>query len=195
MLSMSNLEQAREAVRGGGVIAYPTEAVYGLGCDPLDEQAVAHLKALKERPANKGFVLVANHFSQLAPFCGVIGNTAWQRVRQTWPGPHTWVFPRTLTCPPWLHDRSAGIAVRVSAHPVVAALCDLCNCALVSTSANLSGEPPLRTAREVEKQFGERLDCIVAGDLGGGGAPTPIRDAASGRLIRQAAAGQDADGS
>jgi len=187
MLNIPDLEAARAAVRGGGVVAYPTEAVYGLGCDPLDERAVARIAALKGRPTGKGFILIASHFSQLAPFCAVIGNAAWRRVKQTWPGPHTWVFPRTLKCPPWLHDRSAGIAVRVSAHPVAAALCDVCNCALVSTSANLSGQPPLRTAREVADCFGEQLDCIVEGDVGGAAAPTAIRDAASGRLIRQGA--------
>ena len=184
LVEFPNVEPARKAVRDGGIIAYPTEAVYGLGCDPLDERAVARLIALKQRPADKGLILIANHFLQLEPFCGVVGNAAWRRVKKSWPGPYTWVFPAAAACPSWLRGERPGIAVRVTAHPVAAALCDACNCALVSTSANVSDAPAARSASQVEEAFGDKLDCIVVGDTGGMHAPTSIRDAMSGRGIR-----------
>ena len=179
------INQASEAVRRGGVIAYPSEAVYGLGCDPLNRDAVARVNQIKSRPAGKGFILVAATPAQLEPFCDMTNADFRRRAAADWPGPVTWVFPQADGCPEWLCGAHPGIAVRVSAHPVVAALCRACDSALVSTSANSSGAPPAVTAQQVKDIFGDALDYIVDGEVGELARPTVIRDVASGQVIRK----------
>jgi L-threonylcarbamoyladenylate synthase len=177
---------AAAALRRGGVVAYPTEAVYGLGCAPGDAAAFEHLFALKQRPATQGVLLIAADFAQVETYIdgAAVPAPALERVRSTWPGPHTWVFPRAASTPPWLAGGHAGIALRVTAHPLAAALCRAFGGALVSTSANRHGEPPARTADEVRSAFGSGLAYILAGPTGGLERPTPIRDAISGARIR-----------
>ncbi len=135
------------ALRAGGVIAYPTEAVYGLGCDPFNAAAVAHLFALKQRPAGQGVLLIAADFAQVERFIGDAPEDAVARARASWPGPHTWVFPRSAATPDWLAGDHAGIALRVTAHTLAAQLCDAFGGALVSTSANRHGAAPARSPR------------------------------------------------
>ena len=179
------LNSACKLIRGGGLIAYPTEAVFGLGCDPMNERAVQRLSEIKKRPQNKSYILIADNFAQLHPFCAPIDDSRWQRVKRDWPGPYTWVFPAAELCPHWLCDKGIGIAVRVTAHPVAAALCNLCQHALVSTSANLSGNPPAKTWQEVEATFNDTIDYIVCADVSDPtGKPTIIRNATSGERIR-----------
>lgn len=179
------LIQACRIISAGGIVAYPTEAVFGLGCDPNNQQAVARLSVIKQRAQNKAYILIASDFSQLAPFCAALSEAQWSRVSKTWPGPHTWIFPTTLTCPTWLGDGRRGIAVRLTAHPVAAALCKVCKHALISTSANISSQPAARSAQAVQEIFGNAIDCIVAGEVGDkSAAPTTIRDALTGEKIR-----------
>jgi L-threonylcarbamoyladenylate synthase len=180
------LAAAVAALRGGAVIAYPTEAVYGLGCDPLAEAALARLFVLKQRPPTQGVLLIADDFSQIEPFIdlAVVPAQALARARATWPGPHTWIFPRSQSTPAWLAGAHAGIAVRVTAHAQAAALCRAFGGALVSTSANRHGEIPARSAGEVRAMFGAGLGFILDGATGGLERPTPIRDAMSGEALR-----------
>jgi L-threonylcarbamoyladenylate synthase len=172
------------ALHAGAVIAYPTEAVYGLGCDPLNESAVARLFALKQRPRDQGVLLIAAEFDQLKPFIDEVPAQAIARACSTWPGPHTWVFPRSAATPAWLAGGHAGIAVRVTAHPPAVQLCRAFGAALVSTSANPHGRPPARSAAEVRAMFGTELPFILEGLVGGLERPTPISDAVSGDAIR-----------
>lgn len=178
------ITKAVAAVRTGGVIAYPTEAVYGLGCDPFNRTAVARLFALKQRPASQGVLLIAADFSQVEKFIGAAPPEAIARARATWPGPHTWVFPRSATTPAWLAGEHAGIAVRVTAHTIAGRLCQIFGGALVSTSANRHGAAPARSAGEVLAAFGDELAYVLDGLTGGLEQPTPIRDAISGDVIR-----------
>lgn len=178
------LRAAARAVRDGGLIAYPTEAVYGLGCDPLDERAVRRLLALKRRSIYKGLILIAADFAQLEPFLQPLTVSERERLAATWPGPHTWVIPARTSTPRWLRGRHDTLAVRVTAHPLAAALCRVCGHPLVSTSANLSGRPPARTALAVRRQLGRALDYLLAGPTGGAAKPTEIRDLRSGRSFR-----------
>jgi L-threonylcarbamoyladenylate synthase len=178
------LAQATAALRAGGVIAYPTEAVYGLGCDPFNADAVTRLFALKQRPAGQGVLLIAADFAQVEKFIGCAPAEAIARARATWPGPHTWVFPRSAATPPWLAGNHTGIALRVSAHPLAAELCRAFGGALVSTSANRHGTKPLLTAAAVRADFGAELAYILDGQIGGLERPTPIRDAVSGDVFR-----------
>ena len=178
------IAQAVAALRQGGVVAYPTEAVYGLGCDPSDADAVARLFALKQRPATQGVLLIAADFAQVEKFIGPTPADAIARARATWPGPQTWVLPRSAQTPPWLAGGHSGIALRVTAHALAAQLCRAFGAAIVSTSANRHGEPPARSAAEVRSAFGDELAYILDGPTGGLDRPTPIRDAIDGEIIR-----------
>lgn len=180
------LAAAVAALRAGGVVAYPTEAVWGLGCDPRDEAAFARVFALKRRPPAHGVLLIAADFGQLLPYIDLDATPAAARVRAlaTWPGPHTWVFPRAAGVPAWIAGAHAGIALRVTAHTPAAALCRAFGGALVSTSANRHGEAPARSRNEVHAMFGERVDAILNGETAGLERPTPIRDAITGASVR-----------
>ena len=184
----SNLDQeiaaAVEALRRGAVIAYPTEAVYGLGCDPSNADAVARLFALKQRPATQGVLLIAADFAQVEKFIGPAPAAAIARARESWPGPQSWVLPRSAQTPAWLAGAHAGIGLRVTAHPLAARLCQAFGAAIVSTSANRHGAPPARSAAEVRSAFGDELAYILDGPTGGLERPTPIRDAIGGEIIR-----------
>ena len=177
---------AVEALRNGGVVAYPTEAVYGLGCDPSSRAAVAHVFELKQRPVGQGVLLIAADFAQVEKYVDTdqLPADALARAQATWPGPHTWVFPRSAATPPWLAGAHAGIALRVTAHAPAVALCRAFGAALVSTSANRHGEAPARTAADVRSAFGMELAYILDAPIGGLERPTPIRDACSGEVIR-----------
>lgn len=179
------VRQAAAVLRAGGLVAYPTEAVWGLGCDPENESAVMRLLALKERDWRKGLILVGSDFSMLEPYTAPVSNSALKRAFATWPGPATWVFPCDDYCPSFLTGEFDSIAVRVSAHPVVRLLCERFGGAVVSTSANRSGFPPARAAADVRLQFGRRAPFILPGALGGLENPTVIRNVITGAILRR----------
>jgi len=187
----NNLQQGQfaelvAALKNKDVIAYPTEAVFGVGCDPDNELAVSRLLTLKQRPVEKGLILIAASFEQLKPYIDEHALTAAQReaVFSRWPGPVTFVFPARPSTPRWLTGRFDSLAVRVTDHPLVKALCLEFGKPLVSTSANLSGLPPCRTAEEVRQQFGDDFP-VLHGETGGRQNPSEIRDALTGELFRQ----------
>jgi L-threonylcarbamoyladenylate synthase len=182
----ATVDAAAALVRDGGVLAYPTEAVYGLGCDPHDRDAFDRLFALKGRPATQGVLLIAADFDQVAPYINLaaVPSAVLDDVRASWPGPHTWIFPRSDHVPDWVAGAHAGIALRVTAHAPAAALCRALGAPLVSTSANPHGEPPARDVPTLERYFGDRLDGVLEAALGGQERPTTIRDALSGAIIR-----------
>ena len=176
------LAQAGQVIRNGGVVAYPTEAVYGLGCNPLDAKAVYRLLALKRRPVEKGLILIASSLDQLLPFVQFEGDWT-EQVKASWPGPHTWLLPAAPELPYWINGGRDSVACRVTAHPIASALCEHVGHALVSTSANRSGQQPARTPLQVRLRC-PGVDNIVCGKLGDLKNPTPIRDARSGAQIR-----------
>lgn len=179
-----HLRVAARLLQQGGVIAYPTEGVWGLGCDPFNEQAVRRLFDLKQRSEAKGLIIIAASMAQVEGWLG--GLTLAQRAAcaATWPGPYTWVVPATQA-PRWLRGCHDSMAIRVSAHPGVQALCRAFGGALVSTSANVSGKSPARDALVLRQQFGRGLDYILPGQLGGDGKPSEIRDARTGIVLRK----------
>jgi len=173
-------------LRRGRILAYPTEAVWGLGCDPADEHAVQRLLRIKQRPVEKGVILVAAHLDPLRPWLD-LATLAPQRlaaVLETWPGPHTWVMPASATAPAWIRGAHDGIAIRISAHPTVVALCEAFGGALVSTSANRAGEPPAYARAELDPDLLAEIDGVVDGRTGGLAQPTRIRIAATGQVLR-----------
>lgn len=177
---------AASLLRRGAVVAYPTEAVWGLGCDPHDEAAVARLLAIKQRPVDKGLILVAADLDALRPWLDLQALPAARlaEVVRDWPGAHTWVMPAAAGAPRWITGAHDGIAVRVSAHPDVAALCRAFGGALVSTSANRAGRPPARARAELDPALLAGVDGVLAGQTGGLAQPTPIRVALDGRVLR-----------
>jgi L-threonylcarbamoyladenylate synthase len=179
--------RAAECLRAGEVIAYPTEAVYGLGCDPMCEAAVRRVLALKRRKPEEGLILIADCCARFLPFVAEVRAERLERARASWPGPVTWLFPRAPAVPDWLAGSHTTIALRVTDHPVCRALCAAFEGAIVSTSANPSGAEPARSADEVREYFGDGLAGIVEGELGGRAAPSEIRDLATGRVLREGA--------
>jgi len=177
---------AAAVLHRGGVIAYPTEAVWGLGCDPFDETAVMRLLAIKQRPVDKGVILIAGARPQLDGLLDWDALTDAQRdaVLASWPGPNTWIVPATPRVPRWITGTHDGVAVRVSAHPGVIALCAAFGGPLVSTSANLAGEPPAFARDALDPRVIAQLDGVASGETGGLASPTAIRDARSGARIR-----------
>jgi len=180
------VRQAVRALRRGGLVAYPTEAVYGLGCNPLDPYAVGRLLALKHRPVAKGLILIAERFEQLAPWLAGVPPRLAERALATWPGPVTWTWPAQDWVPDWLRGEHSTLAVRVTAHPVAAALCRRWGGALVSTSANPAGLRPARNPLHVQCYFGNQVDTIIHGATGPRSSPTPIHDLLSENIIRPA---------
>lgn len=185
-LQSQDIESIVEVLHQGGVIAYPTEAVFGLGCDPQQDAAIEKLLALKQRPADKGLILIAAEERQLYPYLDLqqISEATWQRVRASWPGHVTWLLPVASTVSTLLRGVHSTLAVRVTTHAQVQTLCTAFGGPLVSTSANLAGQSPARTVQEVIQQFDDQLDAVLAGDTGGADKPSEIRDALTGRILR-----------
>lgn len=178
------IDRAVAALRAGGVVLHPTEAVWGLACDPFDAAAVATVYALKDRPAGKGLILVADEFSRLAPLLAPVPDDRMRAAAASWPGPHTWIFPVSDRCPSWLAGERASLAVRVSAHPLVRALSSAFAGPLVSTSANRSGRPAPRTLDEVDARLRVGVAATLPGPTSHLDRPTPIRDVMTGEFLR-----------
>lgn len=179
-----HLRQAARAINAGGIIAYPTEAIYGLGCHPLNPEAVFKLLRLKQRSVTKGLILIADCVESLQPFVDTLSEPAMSPVLESWPGAATWLIPARPGVPYWLTGEHTTLAVRVTAHPIAAALCRVAGTPLVSTSANISSHTPARTPLEVRLRCENGIDLILHGETGGLKKPTPIRDALSGRVVR-----------
>ncbi len=184
---IATVSEAVDALLIGDVIAYPTEAVFGLGCDPDNEQAIKRLLVLKQRPENKGLIIIAADISQLLNYVrdDLITNEMWQAVKQTWPGPVTWLMPAKTSVSRLLTGEHDTLAVRVTAHSVARQLCEHFGKPIVSTSANISGLSAARSVEEVNQQFANGLSCIVDGVVDRAASPSEIRDLLSNQVIRK----------
>jgi len=184
MLRFMSIRKAALALRSGGVIAYPTEGVYGLGCLPDEAEAVAEILLMKKRKAEMGLLLIASNEEQLAPWIDLPGNLSIPPPSQQ--HPVTWVVPAADDAPYWITGGRDTVAVRVTDFPIAAALCDAANSALVSTSANVSGHQPARNTYVLRHQFHDLVDYIVPGRCGPAAGPSEIRDLKSGSTLRPA---------
>ncbi len=169
----------------GSVIAYPTEAVWGLGCDPKNRTAVHRILQIKQREESKGLILVAANQAQISELLVGLSDRQRDLLDRSWPGPITWLIPDPKNLiPEWIKGEHQSVAIRVSAHPVVIALCESFGGPIVSTSANRAGEPEIRSGLIIEEQFSFTIDAIVEGELGQSQQPSEIRDLTTGARLR-----------
>ena len=183
-IDTSLIRRAAISLSQWGLIAYPTEGVWGLGCDPANEEAVGRLLQLKARPIEKGLILVAGSLGQLSPYFASLPNKNNLLVEHG--RPVTWVVKHGGHCPDWLSGGRDTLAIRLSSHPVICALCQEFGGPLVSTSANPTGADPALTGEEVKNYFSDLIDVMVEGELGGENGASEIRDFPSGKILREA---------
>ena len=188
-LDAVELEQAVHVLQQGGVIAYPTEAVYGLGCDPKNLEAVKKILDLKQRKKEKGLILIASNFEQLKIYISPLEKTIEKKLLDSWQEHRdaiTWLVPVDKDISIYLKGQFETLAVRVSHHPVVKALCDKFDGAIISTSANIATQEAARTAEQVKQIFDDKIDYIIDGDTDINAQPSEIRDALTDKIIRTA---------
>lgn len=180
-----NIELACQNLKQGNIIAYPTEAVWGIGCDPHNEAAVTKILSLKDRPVHKGLILVGGYLEQFEPLLSGLGDEHRALLNCSWPGHITWLVPDPdRLIPQWIKGSHQSVAIRVSAHPVVQELCAAFAGPIVSTSANTAGEQEIRSRLILEEKFADKIACIVDGELGQAANPSEMRDLLSGKVIR-----------
>lgn len=181
MLMSAN--HAADVLLGGGIIAYPTEGVFGLGCLPDDPGALQRLIDLKQRDAGKGLILIAARREQLDDWIALPEGASIPRPDPT--HPVTWIVPPGERVHPLLRGQHAGLAVRITSNPVAAAICDAVDSPITSTSANLSGRPTARNRFVLRRQFAQHVDYIVPGDCGPASGASEIRDLKTNQILRR----------
>lgn len=176
--------QAAQWLLAGGVIAYPTATVYGIGCLPDDAAALEQVLRVKDRDAGKGLIIIAAHRAQLAPFAAELGDEQWDQIEQPESPPTTWVVPATTSLSALISGGRETVAVRISRWPITQALCEAAGTALVSTSANLSGQPATMDYRSLSPELLRHLNGVLIGECANIGKPSTIRDLLSGAVLR-----------
>ena len=183
MTPLSDLAGIKHFLRRGGVIAYVTESCFGLGCDPTNRRAVRRILRLKHRPQGKGLILIGSDVSQFRRFLAPLSDVLSARFPEWWPGPTSLLLPRSRHCPRWLTGRHEKLAVRVTAHPDAMRLCRALRMALVSTSANRSGQRPARTYAQCQRLFGSKV-WVLPGRVGQRKRPSSIYAWGDDKIIR-----------
>jgi L-threonylcarbamoyladenylate synthase len=188
-VSGTNLQPEISVLKQGGIIAYPSEGVWGVGCDPFNEDAVKGVLQLKNRGPDKGLILVGSRLQQIQPLLETLTPKLREILEQSCPGPDTWLIPDPdQVIPRLIKGKFDTVAIRISKHPIVKRLCDDFAGLIVSTSANPEGLPPAQSAAEVLKYFPagmkKNIDCVVPGELGSLSGPSKIIDLISRRELR-----------
>ena len=181
-----HIKQASRIIKAGGIIIYPTEAIYGMGCDPLNAHAIEKLLSLKQRDINKGLLIIAADVEQIRPYVDQLDPAMLNKLVQTGPQPITWLVKASPWVPFWLRGNHATIGIRITQHPIANALCRILDQPIVSTSANISQRAPARSGICAHKYFHGRVDYFVSGPLGGFSSPSEIRDISTNQVIRSA---------
>ena len=181
---LPRFERAARTLADGGLIAYPTEGVYGLGCLPGERRTVYRLLRVKRRSWRKGLILIAADLAQLEPLIVLPEGDLLAQILASWPGPVTWILKAQRGVPAWLTGGRETLAVRVTAHSLAGRLCSRLESPLVSTSANRSGRPPLTRVLQVRRELGAELDDLLVGPLGSLAQPTTVRDGLTGQILR-----------
>jgi len=182
MLSKFHIIKAVHIIKNNGVIAYPTESVYGLGCDPLSEWAVNKILQLKHRPVEKGLIIIAANISQLLPYIDICP----QDIKEItdYASPMTWLVNKSKLTPVWISGEHHKVAIRISQHPDVISLCNKLGHPIVSTSANPAKLTPASNVIQARRYFSESIDLYLSGATGQLKKPTPITDLETRQVIR-----------
>lgn len=183
-VSPHRLRRAARTLAGGGIVAHATEGVWGLAADAYDADAVWRVIAAKRRDVARGLIVVAADPAQLAPFVDPAADTAWQQAVESWPGAVTWLLPARADAPWWLTGGQPTIALRETAHGLTRALCAEFGGPIVSTSANVSGRPPVASPWRARACFGDHIDMVLGGRVDTPGRASTIRDARTNEVIR-----------
>lgn len=182
---MSNqYSEAAEIILQGGVVAYPTESCFGLGCDYRNITAIKRILNIKRRRRDKGLIVVSDHVSRVLPLIESIPHGMRDSIYKSWPGPNTWLIPAKKSTSPWLKGEHDSLAIRISRHRGARELCRLVGVPLVSTSANRSGKSLIRSYEQVYTAFIGEVDYIINDSIGYQLKPSVIRDAVTGAIIR-----------
>ena len=182
------INKAVEALQQGDVIAYPTEAVYGLGCDPNNIPAVKKILELKQREKEKGLILIAANFEQLKPYLLPLEKPIEKKLLESWNNadkPVTWIVPAKEEVSEYVKGKFNSVAVRVSHHPIVKQLCENFSGAIISTSANIAAKEAARTSEQAKDIFGDEIEHVIEGETNIDASPSEIRDAITDNIIRQ----------
>jgi L-threonylcarbamoyladenylate synthase len=171
------LHQAVLAIRRGGVVALPTDTLYGLAVDPFRAEAVERLFAVKGRDASQALLLIAADVQQVRTWIGDLPPLAERLASRFWPGPLTLLLAPPAALPAAVSAGTSRVGVRVPAHPVARALCGACGCPLTATSANMSGDPASASPDDIARTLGDRIDVLVDAGMAPGGPPSTIVDA------------------
>ncbi|MGI9262848.1 MAG: L-threonylcarbamoyladenylate synthase [Woeseiaceae bacterium] len=184
MATSQSIRNAARVIDRGGVVAYPTEGVFGLGCLPDSFEAVSRILTIKKRDPGMGLVLIISDIDQLAGWTDApLDETS---LASTLENPVTWIVPAADEVPWWIRGDHTSIAVRKTAHPIAKALCREVDSPLVSTSANVSGRPPARGQFVLRRVHGSLVDYVVPGECGPARGPSEIRELESGKILRPA---------
>ena len=183
------VEQAARIIRAGGVVAAPTDTLYGLAADPFQPDAVARVFAVKGRSAERALPLIAADTAQVERFLGELPPMAQALAADFWPGPLTLLLAAPATLPAEVTGGTGRVGVRVPAHDIARALCRACGTVLTATSANVSGEPAPDDPGEVDRTIGSQIDVLLDAGRTAGGPPSTIVDATGStpRLVRAGA--------
>lgn len=179
-----NIQTAVSVLQRGGVIAYPTEYCFGLGCDPNNQAAVERILKIKRRAVEQGLILIASDLSQISEYADLDATPLREQILHSWPGAVTWTLPAQSQVPSWIVGQHSSIAMRLTAHTHSVAICDGFGHAIVSTSANRHAQAALLSAEQVDNEMGSEVDYIVYADVGGAQAASQIRDAMTGEILR-----------
>ncbi len=182
MASDFAIRHAAHIIKRGGIIAYPTDTIYGLGCDPYNLDAIEKINAIKQRPLNKHFILLASDISQLKSIIK-ISKEQQEKITQSIE-PTSWIVKAAPFAPSWLTDSSGSLTVRISKNNDVQRLCKATGHAIISTSANISGKTPAKTSFDLHKYFHHKVDKILVSNKKHTGKPSRIIRLSDNYVIR-----------
>ena len=179
-----HIHSAVQTLKQGKLIGYPTESMFGIGCDPKQSSAIERILEIKQRSPAMGLILIASDISQLEPWVDFKQVPDMQTLLSSWPGHETWLVPAKKHVSNLLTGSHDTLAVRVSAHPIVCQLCDNFKAAITSTSANKNGQPESGSVFSAQQIFNAEIDYYVPGEITGKGRASRIRHALTGQVIR-----------
>jgi len=183
MASDFSISHAAHIIRHGGIIAYPTDTIYGLGCDPYNAEAVSSINEIKQRPLHKQFILLAGDINQVLSLVD-LDKEQQQKITHA-AEPTSWVIEAKPSVPSWLVSDDGSITIRISQQHDVQRLCHALGHAIISTSANPSGKPPARNSLELHRYFHHNLDMILAEHQMLAGRPSKVIRLCDNHVIRQ----------